>query len=107
MPRKAWVQLNRLRTGHARFKANLHRMGLADNKNCVCGDIQPTVTSSATVLLWPLHAVSPTRPSKIRLNVFTILPFRLNRIVLPAVSYVHTTEEGEYFNLGGLEFFGV
>jgi len=40
MPRKAWVQLNRLRTGHARFKANLYRMGLANNKNRVCGDIQ-------------------------------------------------------------------
>ena len=53
----------------------------------------PPVTSSITVLSWPLHAVSPTPPTKTWLNIFSILPFRLNRIVLPPVSCVYTTEE--------------
>jgi len=56
MPRKAWVQLNHLRTGHDRFKANLHRMGLADNKNCVCGDIQ-----SASHILYHCTVMAPPR----------------------------------------------
>jgi len=54
MPRKAWVQLKRLRTGHGRFNANLYRMGLADNKNCVCGDIQ-----SASHILYHCTLVAP------------------------------------------------
>jgi len=53
------------------------------------------VTSSITVLLWPLHAVSPTPPTKTWLNIFAILPFRPNRMVLPLVSSVYTTEEEE------------
>ena len=53
----------------------------------------PPVTSSITVLFWTLHAVSPTPPTKIWLNVFAILLFRPNRIVLPPVSYVYTTEK--------------
>jgi len=92
MPRKAWVQLNRLRTGHGRFNANLHRMGLADNKNCVCGDIQ-----SASHILYHCTVMAPpcsiTNTTSEYLIIFTILPFRLNRIVLPPVSYVYTTEE--------------
>ena len=54
MPRKAWVQINRLRTGHGRFNANLHRIGLADNKNCVCGDIQ-----SASHILYHCTVMAP------------------------------------------------
>jgi len=53
----------------------------------------PSVTSSITVLLWPLHAASPTPPTKIWSNIFAILPFKPNRIVLPPVSCVYMTEE--------------
>jgi len=86
MPRKAWVQLNRLRTGHGRFNANLHRIRLADDKNCVCGD-----TQSASHILYHCTVMAP--PTKIWSHIFAILPFRFNRIVLPPVSYVYTTEE--------------
>jgi len=59
----------------------------------VCETSNPPVTSSTTVLFWTLHAVSPTPPTKICLNVFAILLFRPNCIVLSPVSYVCTTEK--------------
>jgi len=37
------------------FNANLYRMGLADNKNCVCGDIQ-----SASHILYHCTVMAPT-----------------------------------------------
>jgi len=69
----------------------------------------PPFTSSITVLLWPFHAVSPTPPTKIWSNIFVILPFRLNRIVLPPVNYVYTTEEeGQSASIIiAFEFFGI
>jgi len=54
MRRKAWTQLNRLRTVHGQFNAILYRMGLADNKNCVCGDIQ-----SASHILYHCTVMAP------------------------------------------------
>jgi len=39
-PRKSWVQLNRLRTGVGRFKANMVKMGLAASNQCECGSVQ-------------------------------------------------------------------
>ena len=53
-PRRAWVQLNRLRTGHGKFKANLYKMGLAEDKYCDCGGIQ-----SASHILNPYTVLSP------------------------------------------------
>jgi len=38
-PRKAWVQLNRLRTGVGRFKANMVKMCLAASNQCECGSV--------------------------------------------------------------------
>jgi hypothetical protein len=37
LPRKAWVRLNRLRTGVGRFRSSMHRWGLAANAACECG----------------------------------------------------------------------
>jgi len=34
-----WVLLNRIRSGYGRFAYHMHRIGLRDNPNCVCGDI--------------------------------------------------------------------
>jgi len=52
----------------------------------------------------PFHAVSPTPPTKTWLNIFAILPFRLNRIVLPPVSFVYMTEEESRGNFKFLRF---
>ena len=84
--RKSWVQLNHLRTGHGRFNVNHHRTGLADNKNCVCSDIQ-----FASHILYHCTVMAP--PCSITNTTNEDLPFTLNRIVLPPVNYVHTTEE--------------
>ena len=56
----------------------------------------PLVISFITVLLWSLHAVSPTPPTKTWLNIFVILPVSPNRIVQPPVSCVHMIEEEEH-----------
>ena len=40
LPRAQWVQLNRLRSGHGRYKAFMHRIGLADTNLCPCGEVQ-------------------------------------------------------------------
>ena len=37
LPRGEWVLLNRLRSGHGRFAAFLHKIGLASNDACKCG----------------------------------------------------------------------
>ena len=38
--RKAWVQLNRLRSGTGRFAASMKKWGIADSDVCPCGHIQ-------------------------------------------------------------------
>ena len=40
LPRRDWVLLNRLRSGHGRFAAFMHRIGLANHGFCRCGDLQ-------------------------------------------------------------------
>jgi len=40
LPRNAWVQLNRLRTGVGRFAANMELMGLCGLDLCECGKVQ-------------------------------------------------------------------
>ena len=37
LPRKAWVKLNRLRTGVGRFGSTLHRWGMRDTASFECG----------------------------------------------------------------------
>jgi len=37
LPRSLWVALNRPRTGVDRFGACLHRWGILDTPNCICG----------------------------------------------------------------------
>jgi len=53
----------------------------------------PPIVSSITVPCCPVCAASPTPPTKIWLNTFAILPFRSNRIALPPVTCVYTTEK--------------
>ena len=38
--RAHWVKLNRLRSGHGRYKSYMHQIGLTDSPNCICGEIQ-------------------------------------------------------------------
>ena len=40
LPRNAWVQLNRLRTGVGRYAANMKLMGLCGSDLCECGKVQ-------------------------------------------------------------------
>ena len=40
--RNSWVRLNRCRTGHGRFRANMHRMNLCDAPDCPCGAPEQT-----------------------------------------------------------------
>jgi len=62
MPRRAWVQFNRLRTGHGRLNADLCRMGLDDYKNCVCGNIQYAshIPCHCTVMTLPRSITNTT-----------------------------------------------
>ena len=66
---------------------------MADNKNCVCGDIHSTghILYHCAVMALPCGITNT--PTKTWLNIFAILPFRSNRIVLPPVSCMHTKEE--------------
>jgi len=40
LSRKAWVNLNRIRSGAARTQHFLHKIGADSSPNCVCGEIQ-------------------------------------------------------------------
>ena len=35
-----WVKLNRIRLGYGRYASFMHQIGLYDNPNCVCCEIQ-------------------------------------------------------------------
>lgn len=43
LPRKIWSSINRVRTGHARCKATLHKFGMIDDPGCDCGTSEQTV----------------------------------------------------------------
>lgn len=43
IPRKAWVRLNRIRTGHGNCKHFLYLWKLVDNTRCDCGAIDQTM----------------------------------------------------------------
>ena len=38
--RSKWVKLNRIRSGYGRYASFMHQIGLNDNPNCVCGEVQ-------------------------------------------------------------------
>ena len=42
LPRKLWTRLNRVRTGHGRFKHNMFKMGLRNSPACECGAAKQT-----------------------------------------------------------------
>ena len=53
LPRAAWVKLNRLRTGVARFHSSMHKCGLAPSPNCECGASEQTADHVLTAC--PIH----------------------------------------------------
>lgn len=54
LPRKAWINLNRLRTGHGRCNQILHRWGYIDDPSCICGN--PYQTMAYLLLFCPMLA---------------------------------------------------
>jgi len=52
LPRRAWVRLNRLRTGVGRFRSCLYKWGMASFAACECGAEQ---TVDHVVLHCPIH----------------------------------------------------
>jgi len=52
LPRRAWVRLNRLRTGVGRFRCCLYKWGMASSAACECGAEQ---TVDQVVLHCPIH----------------------------------------------------
>jgi len=53
LPRRAWVQLNRLRTGIGRFRSCLYKWGMASSAACEFGVEEQTVDH--VVLQCPIH----------------------------------------------------
>lgn len=54
LPRKAWRNLNRLRTGHGRCNEMLHKWGYIDDPSCCCGN--PYQTMNHVLLFCPVLA---------------------------------------------------
>jgi len=52
LPRRAWIWLNRLRTGVGRFRSCLYKWGMASSAACECGAEQ---TVDHVVLQCPIH----------------------------------------------------
>lgn len=48
LPRKEWVTLNRIRTGHGRCAHHMHKWGLTDNPGCDCGALNQTMVHIAS-----------------------------------------------------------
>jgi len=53
LPRRAWVRLNRLRTGVRRLYSCLYKWGMASSTACECGAEEQTVNN--VVLQCPIH----------------------------------------------------
>jgi len=53
LPRRAWVRLNRLRTGVGPFGSYLYKWGMASSAACECGAGEQTVDH--VVLQYPIH----------------------------------------------------
>jgi len=62
------VQLNRLHIAYGWFNAHLYRMGLADDKNCACENIQYTrhIFNKFTVLAPPCSITNTTDENLIK-----------------------------------------
>ena len=43
IPRKTWVRLNRIRTGHGNCAHFLHLWNMSDSNNCDCGAVDQTM----------------------------------------------------------------
>jgi len=53
LPRRAWVRLNRIRTGVGRFRSCLYKWGMVPSAACECGAEEQTVDH--VVLQCPIH----------------------------------------------------
>ena len=58
--RSLWVLLNRIWSGSGRHASYMHKIGLSDNLNCICGDVQT-----------PQHVLN-CRTIGIRGNIWTV-----------------------------------
>jgi len=65
LPRNAWVQLNRLRTGVGRFSANMKLMGLCGTDWCECGKVQTAhhILHDCTIFKPPCHINEVDNPA--------------------------------------------
>jgi len=53
LPKRAWVQLKRFRTGVGRFRSCLYNWGMASSAACACGTEEQTVDH--IVFQSPIH----------------------------------------------------
>ena len=53
LPRRAWVRLNRIRTGVGRFRSCLYKRGMVSSAACECGAEEQTVDH--VVLQCPIY----------------------------------------------------
>ena len=65
LPRRAWVRLNRLRTGVGRLRSCLYKLGMASSAACECGAEKHTV--HRVVRECPIHRLPH------RMNALTVL----------------------------------
>lgn len=66
LPRKAWLNLNRLRTGHGNCNQMLFKWGFIDDPSCSCGE--PQQTMSHILLDCPLYRYNGDIEEIIELN---------------------------------------
>ena len=57
LPKRAWVRMNRLRTGVGRFRSCLYKWGMASSEACECGAKEQTVYH--VVLQCPIYRPPP------------------------------------------------
>jgi len=71
LPRDAWVQLNRLRTGVDRFTANMKLMDLCGSDVCECGKVQTAhhILHDCTKLKPPCHIYEVDNPALLEYRV--------------------------------------
>ncbi len=70
LPRTDWVRLNRLRTGHGRFRSNMYTAGYINNPACDCG--APKQTSKHIIEECPKHSAPPGHVDLLALDADTI-----------------------------------
>jgi len=96
LPRNAWVQLKRLRTGFGRFAANMILMGLCGSDLCECGKVQTAhhILHDCTKFKPPCHINEVDNPA--------ILEYLTQSKFWPTCIPVHVYERRISHYQGGL-----